>query len=281
MGKRARKTPLLKAGIITDIHYGPDIGSKLGSKAPRLMTAFTKAAALYQPDFIVDIGDRISGRNPRDDRACMEALQTYFNRIAAPVYHVIGNHDVRFLSRADNEQITGNPASSWSLDRGHLHILFWNPEITRDADGLHVRPADIAWLQQDLAATDRRTLVFTHIPLDHEPPAAPNPHEQIAMRFHLSESDKIRQVLEESGRVALCMSGHVHRNHRSQINGIHYVSQQSLTQMYQKHYRIPARAWSWLEVYDDEIMIRLQGKVEKNYRIPLIPATMPQTPRTA
>lgn len=271
MRKRARKVPLLKAGIITDIHYGIDIGSKLGSKAPRLMTAFTKAAALYQPDFVVDIGDRISGRNPRDDRSCMEALQTYFSRINAPVYTVIGNHDVRFLTRADNEQITGNPATSWSLDRGDFHLLFWNPEIIRDAYGLHVRPEDIDWLRQDLSATDKRTLMFSHIPLDHEPPATPNPHEQIAMRFHLSESNKIRQVLEDSGRVVLCMSGHVHRNHRSQINGIHYVSQQSLTQMYQKHYRIPARAWSWLEVFNDEILIRLQGKVTKNYHIALAP----------
>lgn len=277
MGKRPRKEPLIRAGIVTDIHYGIDVGSKLGSKAPRLMTAFAKAASLYQPDFVVDIGDRISGRNPRDDRVCMEALQTYFNRLAVPVYTVIGNHDIRFLTRADNEQITGRPASSWSMDYGPIHFLFWNPEIIRNAAGLHVRPEDIDWLRDDLSKTDKRSLVFSHIPLDHEPPAAPNPHEHIAMRFHLSESGKIRKVLEESGKVALCMSGHVHRNHRSQINGVHYVSQQSLTQMHQKHYRVPARAWSWLEIFDDEIVIRLKGKVEKNYHIRL----EPQAPRAA
>lgn len=270
MPKKKPSKPLkIKIGIITDIHYGFNIRAKLGAKAPKLMQAFEKAVALYKPDFIVDMADRISGKDPVSDRENMVALKAHFNRMAAPTHHLHGNHDLRYLSRAENEEITGSPGHSWSKDQGGFHFIFWNPEIKYDPKGLHVSDSDLLWLKNDLASTDRPTIVFSHIPIDHEDKPQPNPHEKIAVRFHYADSQNIREILENSGHVKLCMSGHVHRNHHSQINNIHYISQQSLTQMHQKHYRVPARAWSWLEIDDDHITVKLQGRVRKDYLIPL------------
>lgn len=272
--RRKQKTknhpkPLLTAAIITDIHYGPDTGSKLGSKAERLMVAFSTAVKKYGPAFVVDMGDRISGRNPADDRRHMQSLQSHFNLLSMPVHTLIGNHDIRHLSRQENQDITGSPATSWSMDRNNVHFVFWNPEAEKNGNGLNVTEADMDWLKKDLQGTDKNTILFSHIPFDHELKEEENQHDHIAMRFHYADSAKIRAIAEESGRVKLCMSGHVHRNHRAEINGIHYVSQQSLTQMHKKHYRVPARAWSWLELYDDKILIRLQGQVKKDYAIAL------------
>ena len=261
--------PIIKAGIVTDIHYGFDIKSKLGSKGPALMHAFEKDVALYMPDFIVDIGDRISGRNKTDDRRHMESLQQHFNRMAAPKVHITGNHDIRFLTRADNEAITGCPATSWCQDRGNFHFVFWNPEVTSDGTGLHVGAADLQWLKQNASVPCKKTILFSHTPLYHMDKDEPDEYGKISLRFHYAHSHNIRKILEEPGNVVLCMNGHVHRNHHSQINGIHYIAQQALTHMHQKHYRVPARTWSWLEIYDDQIVLKLQGKVRKNYLIPL------------
>lgn len=261
--------PLIKIALITDIHYGFDTGARLGSKAPRLMNAFNKAAQAYQPDFIVDMGDRVSGRNARLDHHYMTVLQKHFQGLSAPVHHLIGNHDEKHLSRADNEHITGSPSHSWSMDHGDFHFIFWNPEIQRHGTGLSATQGDLHWLENDLASTEKKTVLFSHIPFDHEPKEE-NPHEHIALRFHHADSHAIRKILEDSEKVKLCLSGHVHRNHKSEINGIHYISQQSLTQTYKKLYRVPAAAWAWLEIHDDRIVHRLRGKVQKDYTLALL-----------
>lgn len=268
----ARRKPILKIGIITDIHYGFDTGGKLGSKASKLMQAFTRAVGKYMPAFIVDMGDRVSSRSAESDRSYMESLQEHFNQMAAPVYHITGNHDIHFLSRAENERITGRPAESWSLNQQGYHFVFWNPHVSKDGIGLRIRDDDLIWLKRDLAEHRLPTILFSHAPLYHDANPEAAPHGKISIRFHHAESEKIRAILEESGQVRLCMNGHLHRNHHTEINGIHYIAQQSLTQTYKKEYRVPTRAWSWLEIDEDQITVKLQGKVSRNYAIPLVTA---------
>lgn len=261
-----RAHPALRFAVITDIHYGFDAGNKLGSKAPEIMRAFEKAVGKYQPAFILDMGDRVSTRSAESDRLHMQNLMQHFNRMAAPTYHVAGNHDVHLLTRAENEIITGKSAESHSFDQDDHHIVVWNPHITRIGTGLLASAADLEWLQNDLRRNDKPTIVFSHAPLYQESnPQAPEPGHKVSIRFHHSESEKIRAILEETKNVRLCMNGHLHRNHHEEINGIHYIAQQSLVQTHQKKYRVPVRAWSWVEAGDDKITVKLQGKVRKDY----------------
>lgn len=262
-----RRKPKLRIGVITDIHYGLDTGGKLGTKGPQLMRAFEAAVAGKQPDFIVDMGDRVSSRNAESDRYHMETLMQHFNRMAKPVYHIAGNHDIHFLSREDNLHITGKSAESHSINEGNYHFVFWNPHVTKDGMGLRVTQNDLDWLQNDLQQNPLPTIVFSHAPLYQETNPEPHPQGKVSIRFHHAESEKIREILENSGQVRLCMNGHLHRNHHEEINGIHYIAQQSLVQVYKKKNRVPARAWSWLEIDDDEITVRLRGKVRKDYTV--------------
>ena len=265
----ARRNTKLRIGVITDIHYGLDAGAKLGSKAPQLMEAFRKAAAKYKPNFIVDMGDRVSSRNPESDRHHMESLMQHFNRLAIPTYHVAGNHDIHHLSREENLRITGKSAESYSFDQDGYHFVIWNPYVTREGMDLRVRGSDMDWLKDDLAKNPNPTIVFSHAPLYDEKNPETNPYSKITIRFHHAEAARIRKIMEESGNVRLCMNGHLHRNHHEEINGIHYIAQQSLVQTYKKQYRVPARAWSWVEIDDDKIVVKLQGKVRKDYTLAL------------
>lgn len=265
----ARPKIKIRFGVITDIHYGLDAGAKLGSKASQLMQAFEKATAKYKPNFIVDMGDRVSSRSAESDRHHMESLMQHFNRMAAPTYHVAGNHDIHHLSREENQRITGKSAESYSFDQGGYHFVIWNPHVTREGINLHVRENDMEWLRNDLASNSRSTIVFSHAPLYNEKTPETNPYSKITIRFHHAESARIRKIMEDSGNVRLCMNGHLHRNHHEEINGIHYIAQQSLVQTYKKKYRVPARAWSWVEIGEnDQIIVKLQGKVRKDYTLP-------------
>ncbi len=272
----------LRAAVITDIHYGFDKGPKLGSKAPRLMDYFVKAVGKlkYKPDLVVDGGDRVSHKSKEDDRRYMTELKAKFNALAAPVYHIVGNHDVKNLSRQDNEDILGCPATSYSKDIGGYHLVFWNPYVSNGGLGLAMDDADLEWLHNDLQATDKPTVVFSHIPLFNE---AMDDSEmstwsgEIATRFFYPDSRTIRRILEDSGKVVLCMSGHLHRKRHKEINGIHYISQQSFTHEHQKKYRVPSRAWSILDMEDDKITVSMQGKVRKTYELTARPVTPANT----
>src|SRR4051812_18944550 len=116
----------VRFAVITDIHLGPDTRAKLGTKAKGLLKVFARAAAKYKPDFLVDMGDRVTANDAAEARANMTTVTKIFNRIAAPVYNLIGNHDIARLTREENEQIMSNPGTSYSRDIKGYHFVFWN-----------------------------------------------------------------------------------------------------------------------------------------------------------
>ena len=254
----------LRLAVITDIHFGPDSGRKLGSKAPRLLHAFAKAVNKKGADAIIEMGDRITAGNAEDSRARMKAVRAHFNDIAAPLHSVIGNHDVRYLSLAENEEITGSPPCSYSRSINGMHLLFFNPASLTARGPRRIADEEIAWLKADLAKAKGNVIVFTHVPLDNT-----GAESGADARFYFAQGPDIRRIFEESGKVVLCMAGHRHTNSESVINGIHYITQQALTSMWQRSYRVPAGAWSWLEADDEKITVSLQGKIKKTYEIRL------------
>lgn len=254
----------LRAVVITDIHYGFDIKDKLGSKAPRLMEVFVKAVNKYAPDCVIDMGDRISARSKDDDRHYMKSLKAHYNKLAAPVYTVIGNHDIRYLERDENERIMGTPAHSYGKDIGDCHLVIWNPKYRAGATGIELEQTDIEWLESHLAKIAKPVILFSHVPLDNEGDEGLEP---VSRYFFWTQGAQVRKIMEDSGNVILCMAGHRHRDCHKEINGIHYVTQQSFTNQWREHYRIPSRTFSFLELDDDKITIRLEGKFKKTYEL--------------
>ncbi len=257
----------LRIAAITDIHYGLDIdkrqtgglvkASKLGSKAPRLMEKFIKAVNHRMPDFVVDMGDRVSATDPETDAGFDKELRGYFNRIAAPSHHLDGNHDIKYQP--------GNPKGSYSQDINGYHIIFWNPAFHYEEDGLVLLDDDIEWFRNDLAAAaGKPALVFSHVPLDNLGDEA---HDPVQKYFYWSQGKKIRQIMEDAGNVILCMGGHQHRNRHREINGIHYITQQSLTSVWREKYRIPSGTYSFIEIEDGKIRFDLHGKFKKTLEL--------------
>jgi hypothetical protein len=258
----------VKFSVITDIHYGFDVGNKLGSKAPRLMEGFIKAVNKYNPDCVVDMGDRISCRNRDTDMGYARQLKEQFNRVAAPVNHLVGNHDAKFMSREDNQDITGSPGTSYSKDYNGYHLVFWNPGVTiQRPDGLTIGDDELQWLKDDLAATDKPAIIFTHVPLDND---APDLEEEmktfsgVAGRFYYKQGHEVRKVMEEAGNVIMCMAGHRHTKRHREINGIHYITQQSFTSAWNGTRR-PMGTFAFVEIEGDKISIALQGRDKSRF----------------
>jgi predicted MPP superfamily phosphohydrolase len=269
-GNTVKKADKLKVAVITDIHIGKDSGARLGSKAPRLMRKFIKEVNAYNPDLIVDLGDRISSSSKEEAQENLISLKEHFNEAAAPVHFIIGNHDLKYLSANENAKILEcNEKSSSIVIKDH-HLIFWNPSVdAKGEEGLVVEEKDLLWLKNELYKNDKAKIIFSHVPLDglDEDKTLEGVPKNILKRFYYSNADEIQKILENNRNVLLSIGGHRHQNRHVELNGVSYITQQSLTSTYRKHYRIPHGTYSLIESTKDGLKYKLKGKVKKDLSI--------------
>lgn len=263
---------MLRFAIVTDIHYGFDRGNKKGSRAPALIDRFIKAANANRVDFAVDLGDRVTYTNAAQDLSYLKKLKEQFNKCAMPKYSVHGNHDLTHLTREDNANVLGLPGDSYSLDIQDHHVIFWNPNVKISGEQhLFVTKDQLQWLRDTLAATDKKCIMFNHIPLDNFPAdnAKAVEYDKRAFLSYYPQGPEIREILEQSGKVELCMSGHRHRNRHREINGIHYITHQSLVQRYHDTER-PHAAYSLVKIDKGRIQIKGRGLGQPSYDLAIV-----------
>jgi len=260
--------PSLRLAFVTDIHHGADKLTKLGSQALPLIEQFVAFANDYQPDAVIELGDRISDISPTADRDLLAEIAEALQPLDAPLFHILGNHDVNHLSPADNAAILGQSLDHHSVDINGWHLVFWQADtrLSRDS-GFQPRPSDLDWLRQDLETAANPTILFSHLPLD-DAAMHGNYYFQRNERFATySDCAAIRAVIENSGNVVLCVAGHLHWNNLNRIDGIPYVTVQSLTESFTTPSR-PAGAWASIEI-GETICWRTHGEDAIEVSLPL------------
>ena len=70
-----------------------------------LLTHFVEKASQRNFDLIVDLGDRISNVDKMKDQELAKEVAAVFQSIEVPLVHLLGNHDLHFLSLRENEAI--------------------------------------------------------------------------------------------------------------------------------------------------------------------------------
>ncbi len=249
--------------LITDIHVGEDRNDRIGTQAIQLMREFVAKANEDRPQAVIDMGDRVMQTSPSEDAKNLKKLSDEFNKLAVPHYHVHGNHDVLHLTRSVNQELLDMGADrSTSKDVGSYHLVFWNPGLEITQDGLTANRDDIAWLENTLLTTDRPCLVFTHVPLDNEAIENPkNRHERRLPYFaNYPQNPFIRKIMEQSGKVVACFSGHRHLNTHAQINGIHYITLDSFVKRTKDNPNVPSGAYADLTIdREGNITFQVQG----------------------
>lgn len=211
-----QKKPL-KFAIASDFHAQdvPDGEERIAS--------FIRAAKDEKVDFIIELGDFC-----RLDSASQVYLKLW-DSFEGDKYHVIGNHDMD--NYTPEEYVAGMkmPGRYYSFDKGDFHFivldgnnLYDGKEYTHYAKANYyvnpkmrafIDPEQMAWLKQDLAATDKKCVLFSHQSIEQ----------------FLNNGATVRQILEEENRragfkkVVLAFGGHNHSNYTKEINGITYM----------------------------------------------------------
>ena len=243
----------LRIAVITDIHYGPDIGAKKGSQAPFLVDQFINAATVFNAHYIFNLGDDVSSRDPESDEQYKQTLSRVFKRASCPVIKIDGNHCVRFQEKQ---------TLSRSFDTEHHHIVMWNPYMNRyTRAGVIPDPQDMEWLENDLANAEKPTIILSHIPfrgLESEGQRLRRTQtEGHYYPANFANEEQLRDIVESSGKVILCLSGHRHLNSIEMNNGVYHSIQQSLVEVIEDDK--PSGAYSLIEIDDHEIRINGYG----------------------
>ena len=263
----------IRLALVADVHHGANHGTKLGEAALPLLARFRDWCAQTGPGLAIELGDRINDRDAEHDARLTREVAGAFSRFPVPLAHLLGNHDCFALARAEAEAAFQMSFAPRSVDLGGFHLVFWNADTAlHRGRGFVAAQQDLDWLAADLAATDLRTVVFSHLPLDGGSMAGNLYFEEgaaLGLGGYANARD-VQRVLEASGRVVLCVAGHTHWNALSFIDGIPYVTVPSLTDAFMTWPK-PAAAWAVCELGDD-IVVRIAGEAPAEYRLPMKPA---------
>ena len=242
----------LKLAIITDIHHGPPRYTKKGAEALPLLESFVNEVSAGNFDAVVDLGDRITNVDKKTDGELANEVADIFRNINVPTYHLLGNHDLYYLTVRENEVLLGSNLSSRSIDVKGKHLVFWNIDLSNTyADNQIPSDSDLSWLKTDLNHTELPTIIFTHIPLDNASMVGNFWFQNNVDAASLKNTGRARKIIEASGKVILCIAGHTHWNKLSNIDGIHYLTIQSLSESFTTA-GMASEAWAELTI--DEVL---------------------------
>ena len=226
----------LRLAIVADIHHGRPSTAKRGDRALPLMAEFAHFVRDAGVSYVLDLGDRISDENRDTDLVLEAEVAEAFRAVPAPVWHFNGNHDRDHLSVEDNERLLGQSLGHEVHDLGDWRIVLWRADsrIRRGPDhqGFVLTEPDLVWLARTMQAADRPCLVVSHVPVSG--------HSQIGNYYFQNNpassvypmADRARAALALARVPVVCLSGHVHWNTVTCVDGITHLTQQSLTESF-------------------------------------------------
>jgi hypothetical protein len=186
-----------------------------------------------------------------------------------------GNHDTVNLLPADlrgawgHGPADGAPADRlyYSFDHGGFHFTVLHTVEERGGD-IHVREPQLGWLRDDLARTTLPTVIFMHHSASEQDLDDSFWFRGRANRALVQERRELRSIFAASKRVIAVFNGHVHRNHLDVIDGIQYVTIQSLIENVDEDAPGRAsRAHAVVRLDAERVVVRVHGEDPARYQL--------------
>lgn len=220
----------LSIGFITDLHVQETwktdgtIGLK-NTYLDRLNTFVEKMNNETVPQFLIVNGDLIEGTSwpvamgIRD----LKLTKKIFYRTKIPTYWVLGNHDLRSVTKAQWQASLGINYLQKSFEMGDYKIIIldsnYNPsdkDVTPGKGYLRGRVSEkeISWLKKELKNTDKKVIVFMHHP----------PLWNVDVKPNTSFPDNTQELRDifATKHVLAVFSGHIEDLYYEKSDGVHY-----------------------------------------------------------
>jgi len=221
----AQAKPDVRFGLLTDVHYADR--NPTGTRHYRESIAKVREAVgkfnEQKAALAFELGDFIDAApDVKTETGFLKTIDAEYAKFRGDRRHVLGNHCVFTLTKKEFLDTVGAKAAHYSLDHGGFHFIVLDACYRGDGQPYgrksfnwtdsNIPPAELAWLEADLRATDKKCLAFIHQRLD------------VGGHYGVKNAPAVRKVLEDSGKVLAVFQGHYHRNDHKQIGGIHYCT---------------------------------------------------------
>jgi Icc protein len=264
----------MRIAFISDVHYGPPTWfqgklAKLTQFADELTLRFVdRMNGEFHPDVVVNLGDVVEDESRELDRERYGRFVEVLSGLDAELVHVAGNHDQYNLTQDDLRKLWGHTGElHYSRDLGGLHFAVLRT-VEHKNTRIELPPEQLAWLEQNLAATALPSIVLMHHPASEMRLEGNRWFEKQPHICRVTERRSLRSVIERSGRVIAVFNGHVHWNHFDVISGIPYITVQSLTEnLSDDAPGRPANAWAVCDVDEHRLVITVFGEQPVRYQV--------------
>jgi len=223
---------------------------------------------VHKPDFVVQLGDLIEDSSRKIvDSSNYKLGLSRFEALPMPFLNVIGNHDQIHLNNSDLSRLTKRERLYYSHDFADLHCVVLFSSSLEHTD-ITIDSEQRAWLTADLAATQKPTMVFVHHPLDDQSLKGNVWFEKYPDYCFVQERQSLRQIFSTSGKVCAVFNGHVHQNNLSTIDGIHYITVQSLVEKVGEP-ELCSRAYALATIDGNKLSVSVHGEDSAFYELSL------------
>ena len=219
---------------VTDFHIGDPRGAKENLKETIGWKAAKKAVKeinLLHPDFVIISGDLVFGYLiSYDYKECYKILQLF----DVPTFLCPGNHDGQIVLRKDGLDFWKKYFGplNYSFNYGNYHFIAVNsycwPSYQRTPMllptynwGGYIDDNEIKWVENDLKKNENATLTFMF--LHHNPIWETKDDSIFKFRSEYHNRKKLLSLIEKYG-VDMVLSGHVHYDNVTIINGTIYIT---------------------------------------------------------
>jgi 3',5'-cyclic AMP phosphodiesterase CpdA len=266
----------MRLGLIADVHFGPPTGfdgklRKHGDLAAELTREFVaRMNREEKPDLVVNLGDVVEDQGRAEDVEHYAEFLRIMADLDCEVLHLAGNHDLRNLDADDLRRVwQSNYGLYHSLDRGGFHLIVLSA-AHRDDLFIELPAEQQVWLEADLGRTRLPTVVFLHHPLGEMDLRQNRWFARDPELCLVRGRQRVRRILEASGKVAAVFSAHAHWNHLGLVRGIPYVTLQSMTENIDEDLPgRPARAFAVVDLDPGRILVRVLGEHSARYEFEL------------
>ncbi len=263
----------MKFAIINDTHIGPEnvgykngVQRKLMGETKSLVQDFVIKMNLQEkPEFVINLGDSIEDVNDKTiDIDSYQKTIHLLSTLKMPVYYLIGNHDIRTLTKEEIAQLLGYQQMNYSFDHDNFHFIALSFDMTEDhthdlsAISAKVPDWQLDWLANDLSKTSKQTIVLIHYGLAEDDLKGNFWFETEPHHALLENRNQVKKILTESGKVIAVISGHQHWNRMHVENGIPYFVVTSMAENFNND-GVPANAYSIVELNANQITVKVKG----------------------
>ena len=226
LAAEAGAKPLLRVGLMTDLHYGdkPPKRTRFYREALGKLNEAVAFMNREKPACVVELGDLIDQASDLDqEREWLAVAERHYAKLAMPRHYVLGNHCVATLTKAEFAAHTAaSPDGHASFEIGGVRFILLDACFREDGTpygrgNAHWRdtaipPTEIKWLQAELDRAGGGVIILAHQRLDIDEAHA------------VKNAVEVRAVLEQSRKVLAVFQGHSHRNDLQEIAGIPYCT---------------------------------------------------------